>query len=135
MQLTTERFLSELKRLTQEWLIEKSIPDPLMPVLKLIKKEIVIMLTYKLGLPAATAPDVVKWEMGTTVGANPEAIAVATDGMTVQFNAGDVVSLRLRETDADNNVSDWGTPFAFTAADTLPPSAPGAPTLTEVADS
>lgn len=132
----TIRELRKLKRLFWEWLTEhiRTIPRPLTPSITLFKEEMIKMLTYKLTLPPATAPDVVKWELGTTVGTDAESVAETTDGSSIQFNDGDQVSLRVRETDSAGNVSEWSDAFSFTAADTLPPSQPGAPSVTETAD-
>lgn len=88
------------------------------------------MLIYAITLPPATAPDVTKWEASIVVNGGEESIIEVTDGAELPgFNDNDAVVLKVREYDnaTPPNVSEWGPEFGFTAADTIAPSAPGAP--------
>lgn len=111
--------------------VRKKLAKPPKPApIRLIQtgKTIVTMLHYKLTLPPATASDVTKWELEATVNGTATTSDV-TDGMTLDYNSGDVVSLKLREYDDVGNVSEWSDPLDFTAADTIPPSKPGQPAV------
>ncbi len=126
----------KLKRAFWEWLTEdiKIIPRPSPPILTESGKETKIMLNYKMTLPSATDPDVVSWNLETTLGSDPPVVAPINDGDLLSYEQGTLVSLRLQEVDDAGNISEFSDPFSFTATDTLPPSKPGQPVLELVSE-
>lgn len=122
-----------LRILIWKWLNAAIPPSrPSSVSVTLVEERKVEMLIYQVALPASTDPDVVSWEMETTVNGASPSVSAVTDKQEVGFNQGDSVSLRVREVDDADNKSEWSEAMAFTASDTLPPATPGAPGVTLV---
>lgn len=105
---------------------------PEAPAISSIKESLV--LRYTITAPPLGAPDVVSRKVTTEInGQATEAdFPVNQTELVRDFNDNDVVKIFFTDTDDAGNVSPPGVALEFTAVDTIPPSAPGAPTVTNV---
>lgn len=92
------------------------------------------MLRYTITAPPLGAPDVVTRKVTTEVNgtATDEVIPASQTSIVRDFQDNDVVKIFFTDTDDAGNVGAPGTALEFTATDTIPPGAPGAPVVANV---
>ena len=91
-------------------------------------------LIYEIGLASSVSTDVVKRVLKVTVDGKESEVEVAAGTEKVLLDPvkdGADVTVALKDVDDAGNSSEWAT-VSFVAKDTLPPSTPGAPTVTLV---
>lgn len=130
------RLLNEIWHAFLQWLaryVVLYLPPPRpQPVTVTLVREENRMLVYKVNVPAVTADDVVSYEITEIVdGGTPTIIPVKVGDPAPEIKVADgsAVVLTVVEIDDAGNKSDPSPALAFTAHDTIPPPAPGAPTV------
>lgn len=89
-------------------------------------------LRYRLTFGPPKAPDVAEREMTVTengVEASPVVVPVGTATTEFVVQDGAAVSVKTRDKDDAGNWSAYSPPFEFSAADTLAPGVPDAPSV------
>lgn len=91
-------------------------------------------LIYEVGLSGSSSPDVVKRLLKVSVD-GLETVA-EVDTISTKFQLAPIkddanVTVSIKDVDDAGNESDWAS-VSFVAKDTLPPDAPGAPSITLV---
>lgn len=130
------KLLNELWTVFLRWLALHLLPyvpppRPFPPSAALVREE-KSMLVYAVTLPPATAPDVVSYELTQVIdGGAPVVLAVKLGDPKPEIKVADgaKVSLTVIEVDDAGNKSPASPAFEFTAADTIAPGAPDAPSV------
>jgi hypothetical protein len=102
-----------------------------------VLEEMTVGLVYTITLPAPGAPDVTARELHVTLdqGAdNVQTLPASATSAQVACNEGQAVSLFLVDVDDAGNESPPSPTLSYTAADVIPPPAPGPLTIASVSE-
>lgn len=105
-------------------------PRPALPY-RFLLREINDMLIYGIAPATPTVQDVVSHELAVSVDGGVPTNHTVAPGGSIELALADNATATVAQVDIDDagNRSELGAPLTFTASDTLPPPAPGVPTV------